>query len=370
MSIHKESDGVYKVRWREGGRNRGLRVHGSHELAKKIERKKLSIRDENRHLDVKREVNFRMSALIDRYEEHYAKKKKSWSREKSVLQGIQKKLGRLFVREIDGNAISNWYQGLTSVEGLSEGTAVRHFNVMHHMMEKAATIWSKETGIDRNPADQVEITRPNDQRERYLSAEEIPRLREALDQRTYRKGTKEINQTFYRLRLLVLIALTTGVRIGEIFRLRWLDLMYNEGLIAIRARLKRGKVRYVPLTPELVTELARWPMIIDEDRIFPPKRGAKGQRQRVEGSFETILKAAGIKDFRFHDLRHTFASWYMMNGGDLYELAKVLGHSNIKMTERYAKLAKKHIAKTGNTAREMWRMMRTKEDRNEIALEA
>ena len=49
---------------------------------------------------------------------------------------------------------------------------------------------------------------------------------------------------------------------------------------------------------------------------------------------------AGIEGFRFHDLRHTMASWYMMNGGDLYELAKVLGYSNIKMTERYAKLAK------------------------------
>ena len=77
----------------------------------------------------------------------------------------------------------------------------------------------------------------------------------------------------------------------------------------------------------------------------------------MEGSFETVLTMAGIEEFRFHDLRHTFASWYMMNGGDLYELAKILGHANIKMTERYAKLAKKHIARTGNTAREMWKLM-------------
>ena len=54
----------------------------------------------------------------------------------------------------------------------------------------------------------------------------------------------------------------------------------------------------------------------------------------MEGSFDTVLKLAGIEDFRFHALRHTFASWYMMNGGDLYELAKILGHANIKMTER------------------------------------
>jgi integrase len=64
-----------------------------------------------------------------------------------------------------------------------------------------------------------------------------------------------------------------------------------------------------------------------EDRIFPPKLGARSGRQRVEGSFESLLEGAGIQDFRFHDLRHTFASWYMMNGGDLYELAKILGHS-------------------------------------------
>jgi len=64
MSIHKERDGIYRVRWREGGRNRSIRVHGSHERAKKIERKKMSARDENRHLDMRREVNFRMSALI------------------------------------------------------------------------------------------------------------------------------------------------------------------------------------------------------------------------------------------------------------------------------------------------------------------
>jgi site-specific recombinase XerD len=52
------------------------------------------------------------------------------------------------------------------------------------------------------------------------------------------------------------------------------------------------------------------------------------------------------QNFWFHDLRHTFASWYMMNGGDLYELAKILGHSNIKMTKRYAKLGREHMTKT------------------------
>jgi len=356
MSIHKVRDGVFKVRWREGGRNRSTLVHGAHELAKKIERKKMSARDENRHLDVKREVNFRMSVLIDRYRDEYSSKKKSWDREKSILDGIRRDLGHLFVREVDGAAVQGWYRGLTDV-GLSAGTAVRHFNVMHHMMEKASIIWSRETGIDRNPADQVEVYRPDDQRERYLSTEEIQSLKASLDRKMYRADSREINRTFYRLRMIVLIALTTGMRMAEIFGLTWHDLRYGEGLIAVCSKLKGGKIRYVPMTPELAVELRKYPAVIGEEHLFPPKRDSKGERQRVESSFETILDLAGIENLRFHDLRHTFASWYMMNGGDLYELAKILGHANIRMTERYAKLGKTHMARTGDTARGMWKLM-------------
>ena len=361
MSVHKLSDGLYEIRWREGGRNKSLTVHGAFELAKKILRKKMSNRDENRHLDVKREINFRMSELIDCYIKHYGRKKRSADREKSILEGIRAELGRMFVREVDGVAVQRWYENLTGIRDLSPGTAVRHFNVMHHMMEKASTIWSKETGLERNPADQVELRRPDDARERYLSADELRRFKDALDEKQLRKGTKDVNRTTRRMRLIVLIALTTGMRASEIFGLHWQDVMYGEGLLAVRAKLKGGKMRYVPLLPELAAELKRYPVVISEDRIFPPRKGAHGARRRLEGSFEDLLRRAKISNFRFHDLRHTFASWYMMNGGDLYELAKILGHSNIKMTERYAKLGRKHIARTSNTAREIWKLMEREE---------
>ena len=361
MSIMKKSDGVYVVRWREGGRNRSLSVHGGLALAQKVERKKMSVRDENRHLDVKREINYRMSELIDRYWTHYGRKKRSAGREKSILDGIRSELGRMFVREVDGIAVGQWYENLTGVRDLSPGTAVRHFNVMHHMMAKASTIWSKETGLDRNPADQVEVRRPDDARDRYLSEVELGRLKRALDEKKYRKGTNDLNKTAHRLRLIVLIAVATGMRASEIFGLLWSDVLYSEGLLAVRAKLKGGKMRYVPMTPELASELRRFPVVINEDRIFPPKPGATSGRQRLEGSFEDLLERARIRDFRFHDLRHTFASWYMMNGGDLYELAKILGHSNIKMTERYAKLGREHIARTGSTAREIWKLLEKEE---------
>ena len=105
------------------------------------------------------------------------------------------------------------------------------------------------TGIDRNPADEVEVKRPDNQRERYLSAEEIGNFKTAIDEKMYRKAGKGINETFFRLRLIVLVALTTGMRIAEIFGLNWGDVLHREGLVAVRAKLKGGKVRYVPMPP-------------------------------------------------------------------------------------------------------------------------
>jgi integrase len=361
MSVVKLREGLYEVRWREEGRQKTKRIHGGYDLARKVLRKKMSTRDENRHLDVKKEINCQMTELIDRYWTHYGSKKASADREKSIVEGIRSELGRKFVREVDGIAVQRWYEKLTGVRGLADNTAVRHFNVMHHMMEKASTIWSKETGIDRNPADLVEVNRLDDSRERYLSEVELHRLKIALDEKMFRKGTKDINRTNFRMRLIVLIAVSTGMRSTEIHRLRWSDVMYSEGLLAVRARLKNGKVRYVPLPSELAEEIRRYPAVIGQDRIFPPKGGPTSRRQRLEGSFEDLLDRAKIHDFWFHDLRHTIASWYMMNGGDLYELAKLLGHANIKMTERYAKLGRAHITKTGNTAKVIWSMLDKKE---------
>ena len=111
------------------------------------------------------------------------------------------------------------------------------------------------------------------------------------------------------------------------------DIRYSEGLIAVNAKLKKGRQRYVPMTPELAEEIRRYPAVLGEDRILPPEAGATSGRQRADKSFANLLQRAKIRNFRFHDLRHTFASWYMMCGGDLYELSKLLGHSNISMTE-------------------------------------
>lgn len=210
----------------------------------------------------------------------------------------------------------------------------------------------------------VNMGRPNAY---YLSEDELLRLKVALDERLFQKGTKTINKANLRLRLLVLIAVGTGMRREEIFRLHWSDICYSEGLIAVNAKLKKGRQRCVPMTLELAEEIRRYPAVLGEDRILPPEAGATSGRQRADKSFANLLKRAKICNFRFHDLRHTFAFWYMMCGGDLYELSKLLGHSSISMTERYAKCAQEHIMKTRSVSREIWSKQEPeKEARKEI----
>ena len=70
--------------------------------------------------------------------------------------------------------------------------------------------------------------------------------------------------------------------------------MYSEGLLAVRAKLKKGKMRYVPMPSELAEEVRRYPALIGEDRMFPPNRGDKSGRQRLEGSFDNLLERANI----------------------------------------------------------------------------
>ena len=65
------------------------------------------------------------------------------------MEGIRSELGRKYLREVDGIAVQHWYENLTGKRRLAENTAVRHFNVTHHRMEKASTIWAPETGMDR-----------------------------------------------------------------------------------------------------------------------------------------------------------------------------------------------------------------------------
>ena len=145
---------------------------------------------------------------------------------------------------------------------------------------------------------------------------------------------------------LVLLALNTGLRRGELLQLRWQDASPSAGRLTVRgAGAKSGQTRHVPLNSEAVRILENWMPANAQPQsfVFAGESGAdpiKGIKKAWAG----LVKKAKVRVFRFHDLRHTFASKLVMAGVDLNTVRELLGHNDISMTLRYAHLAPEHKA--------------------------
>ena len=142
---------------------------------------------------------------------------------------------------------------------------------------------------------------------------------------------------------MVLIALSTGSRKGEILNLPWSDVELTHGRITCHDT-KNTERHAVPLTGRALNQMGqhakvRW---IDTPLVFPNAPGTQPLDPRR--AWEKALKQAGIPDFRCHDLRHSAASYLAMSGASLAEIAEVLGHRTLAMVKRYAHLSEAHTA--------------------------
>jgi integrase len=139
------------------------------------------------------------------------------------------------------------------------------------------------------------------------------------------------------------MAFNTGMRRGEILGLTWDQVDLKHGFILLEVT-KNGERKEIPINGMLRTTLQGLTRHIDSPYVF--WQGENGNRYKaVTRSFKTACTKADIKDFHFHDLRHTFASQLVMAGVDLTTVKELLGHKSITMTLRYAHLAPSHKAK-------------------------
>jgi integrase len=176
-----------------------------------------------------------------------------------------------------------------------------------------------------NPVLEVEAQREDNARTRFLSDSERERLLRVVRLSAWPK-----------LHLLVLMAITTGARRGELLRLTYGDLDLAAGTAYLRTS-KNGQPRVLPLTPAVVAEIQRHGTKGPADRLFHAKFNREAP-MRFDTTWRTALRQAGITDFRFHDLRHSCASYLAQSGASLLEIADVLGHQSLDVTKRYAHL--------------------------------
>lgn len=193
---------------------------------------------------------------------------------------------------------------------------------------------------------------------RYLDADETKRLREALDARQDEMRAERESANKWRsdrnkkqlpslldlsftdhLKPMVLVSLNTGMRRGELFDLKWSAVNFETKTItAAGDTTKTSDTRHIPMNKEAVSVLESWKKQAGKSRyVFPSQEG--GRLEDVKSAWLKLLERAKIEGFRWHDMRHDFASRLVMAGVPLNTVRDLLGHADIKMTLRYAHLA-------------------------------
>jgi len=215
------------------------------------------------------------------------------------------------------------YKRTRKEEGLSDASINRELAFLKNLFTMAIT-WGK---AETNPVKQVKLFREKNERTRFLTEEEEARL---------------LVHCGPQLKPLVITALHTGFRKSELLSLRWEHVDFQNRLIKVEAAYaKNGEARTVPMNSVLTTTLMA--IKIGDDSKAPVFQSREGRPYRgFRRAFETAVRRAEIRNFTFHDLRHTFASRLVMKGVDLTTVKELMGHKHITMTLRYTHLAPGH----------------------------
>lgn len=196
---------------------------------------------------------------------------------------------------------------------------IKHQIVLLRRLFNVARKWGMYEGV--NPVERVQMPKIDNQKTEFLTEDELTRLKETLE-----------NWPFKESAAFVKFAMFTGLRRGELFKLTWDDVDFERSLVKLRAP-KGGKTTILPLNQEALEVLRS--LDVTSSFVFPGDDGR--QRTDFKGPWLRIRKTAGLPDdFRFHGLRHHFASTLVSNGVDLGIVRELLTHKHVGTTERYA----------------------------------
>ncbi len=243
---------------------------------------------------------------------HSKATKRSWQRDEYSIQSLKEYFGDLYMSKINAGHIEKYKT--KRIGQVSPATCNRELACLSAIF----TMAKKSKLVESNPVTEVKKFQERKLQMQILSKEDAESLIEAASE---------------PLRAILTIVLNTGMRRGEILNLRWADIDFDLHVISLW-NTKGGKTRKIPMNAYVEETLNRIKRI-ESDYVFTSKRTGKPLCDVRKPFFEACDKAK-IKGLRFHDLRHTSATWMVMAGIDLVTVSEILGHSDIKMTLRYA----------------------------------
>ncbi|MEN8256595.1 MAG: tyrosine-type recombinase/integrase [Thermodesulfobacteriota bacterium] len=277
---------------------------------------------------VKRTIPTLEEFARDRYMPFVKGDKRSWKSDESYLRcHVLPRFGKYHLNKITQQNVIEFHHAIRS-NNYAMGTANRALVLVKYMFNLALK-WNIP-GVESNPAADVKLFEANNARERFLTSEETQRLRDAIEKS---KNTQ--------LKYIVPLLLLLGCRKRELLDSRWQDFDLERRTWRIPLA-KSGRARHVPLSSAVLSildQLPRWegcPYVI-------PNPDTLKTYVNIHRSWNNARVAAGLPDVRMHDLRHSMASNMVNSGRSLYEVAKVLGHSQLKTTQRYAHLSQETL---------------------------
>jgi integrase len=326
--------------------------------ARKSALKLLQRHDDGEKIESRLDQNPTLKSFVeDTYQPWVDQNLKRGSESVNRLLRSAEPLGSTRLDKLSEVQIERWkMQRLKS--GLAASTVRRDLTELKAALTRAVK-WGY---ITSNPARHVKVKVETHHRVRYLTDNERTALLDALEERDRKRRKSRRSGNVFRLERgyqtkpelgdftdyltpLILLVMNTGLRRSEALSLTWgqTTLVDNPHLTVLAAHAKSGKTRHVPLNSSAVEVLKRWRKQSEQKGlVFPNPAG--GQLKSIKTAWGKLMKDAKIKDFRFHDLRHDFASRLVMNGVDLYRVKELLGHGSIEVTQRYAHLAPHTLA--------------------------
>jgi integrase len=270
-----------------------------------------------------RKTNYKFAELAQKYDV-VVQIQKGYRSKKSFIRQLVEKFGNLDIRNLDTERVERW-QSILLKSG-KPATANRKLACLKHMMTKAVD-WNMASEDMLKQVRKVKFVKERNRRLRFLDVEECQRLVDCCSP---------------HLKPIVITALNTGMRRGEILSLKWEQVGLKYGFISLEDT-KSGEGREIPINDALRSVFDGIPHSIESVYVFTGMDG--DPYKEIKRSFNTALRKAEIYKATFHSLRHTFASHLVMNGVDLATVKELLGHKSLTMTLRYSHLAPGHRTK-------------------------
>lgn len=270
------------------------------------------------------------------YLPHAKQKKRTWKNDADMQRlRLGPRFGATPINRITRQEVQQFHNELRE-EGMAPATADHHLKLLRHALNLAVD-WGL---IASNPVAKVKQFNTDNQVERYLSEEELQRLLAVLKAHENRPVC-----------CAILWLLATGARVGEALSAEWSDIDRSRRTWLIQAKNSKSKKRRSVVLNDValsvLDELQTMKRYQPQGPLFVGKRGPLGTINKV---WYGIRDAAGLEDFRLHDLRHSYASMLVNSGHSLYEVQQALGHSDPKVTMRYSHLSKDSLQRAANSA--------------------